>query len=550
MRTLLTFAISVVTGAAVLANGSGRKFFDDDPIAREPETQDASGAREREWDLFYDLAQNTFVPPGDKTDMRALNVNTIDEVPDSNWFTNRRISDLSFSDLMRGPVTTDGPAAGHWTIIASKSEGFAPGFTVRDEAGDVWFVQFDPPSSREAATGAVIVANRIFWALGYWQVEQHLARIHPEELRIAATALIRRPSGEKKRVTQADVDAVLRRTARNDDGSYRVVAAKALPGHPIGGFAYYGTRSDDPNDVVPHEHRRELRALKVFAAWTNLVDLKAGNTLDTLITENGRSYIRHYLQDVGSTFGIGALGPHRWDEGFEHLYEGDKVAKRAASFGFYLQPWQTDAKYPEFESIGRFEADVFEPEAWRSRVPVPAIVRARADDTFWAARRVVAFTDEAIRAVVKAGRYSDPAAEAYLVEMLIKRREKIARAYLPKINPIVHPALGADGTLTFDNAAVSAGVAAAPAGYRAQWYHFDNATGKTTVIGEETRAAGTRLAAPGPLPSEAGAFVKIEVSAVESGAGQVPHPSWLRPLDLYFRRTGAGWKLVGLERFP
>ena len=38
-----------------------------------------------------------------------------------------------------------------------------------------------------------------------------------------------------------------------------------------------------PNDVVPHEHRRELRALKVFGAWTNLVDMKAGNTLDTVV---------------------------------------------------------------------------------------------------------------------------------------------------------------------------------------------------------------------------------------------------------------------------
>ena len=46
---------------------------------------------------------------------------------------------------------------------------------------------------------------------------------------------------------------------------------------------------------------------RVFGAWLNLTDLKAGNTLDTLISENGRSVVRHYLQDVGSTFGTGAL---------------------------------------------------------------------------------------------------------------------------------------------------------------------------------------------------------------------------------------------------
>ena len=68
---------------------------------------------------------------------------------------------------------------------------------------------------------------------------------------------------------------------------------------------------------MPHEHRRELRALKVFGAWTNLVDMKSGNTLDTLVVENGRSIVHHYLQDVGSTFGTGALAPREWDEGYE-----------------------------------------------------------------------------------------------------------------------------------------------------------------------------------------------------------------------------------------
>ena len=60
------------------------------------------------------------------------------------------------------------------------------------------------------------------------------------------------------------------------------MAGRGLPGKPLGGFRYYGTRPDDPNDIIDHEHRRELRALQVFGAWTNLVDMKAGNTLDML----------------------------------------------------------------------------------------------------------------------------------------------------------------------------------------------------------------------------------------------------------------------------
>ena len=116
---------------------------------------------------------------------------------------------------------------------------------------------------------------------------------------------------------------MLERAARNADGTYRAAAAGCCRARSSAAFRYEGTRPDDPNDIVPHEHRRELRALRVFGAWTNLTDLKAGNTLDTLVTENGRGVVKHYLQDVGSTFGMGANGPHDWDEGWEYLYEGD-----------------------------------------------------------------------------------------------------------------------------------------------------------------------------------------------------------------------------------
>ncbi len=134
-------------------------------------------------------------------------------------------------------------------------------------------------------------------------------------------------SGRQRPMETRDIDDVLRRAHRNADGRYRAIAARAVGGRPIGGFKYYGTRPDDPNDVVPHEHRRELRALKVFGAWTNLVDMKAGNTLDAVVVENGRSVVRHYLQDVGSTFGTGANGPREYDEGYELLYDAALLAE-------------------------------------------------------------------------------------------------------------------------------------------------------------------------------------------------------------------------------
>ena len=67
----------------------------------------------------------------------------------------------------------------------------------------------------------------------------------------------------------------------------------------------------------------------------------------------------------------------------------------------------------------------------------------RDDDAFWAARRVVAFTDELIRAAVRTGQFSDPAAEKHLGDVLIKRRDTIASIYLTGVNPIVNPRLDA-----------------------------------------------------------------------------------------------------------
>ena len=527
------------------SSGTSRKFYNDDPLAREPESQDASKVASWDIDLVYDLAENLFARPGDRGPApRAGNVNTIDEVPDSSWFTNRILArPVSVEEASRGPLTGEGPAPGVWSVVRPKQAGFAPGFTMRDAKGDVWFVSFDAKGFPEAATGAILVANKIFWTLGYWQVENHLVSIRLDQLVVAESATTRPPSGKERPMRLDDIEDVLKRSHRSADGSYRAVAARAVPGRPLGGFRYHGTRPDDPNDIVPHEHRRELRALKVFGAWTNLTDMKAGNTLDALVTApDGRGTVRHYLQDVGSTFGTGANAPHDYDEGWEHLFEGALTWKRLYTLGFFLQPWQT-VPYDEHPAIGRFEGTEFDPAGWKPRVPTAAFLRARDDDSFWAARRVMAFSDEMIRALVKTGQYSDPKAEAILAGVLIQRRDAIGRTYLPAINPVVNVALSDSGLLTFDNAAVSAGVAPAPAGgYDVRWARFDNNTGQTTA--DLGTSASAPSQAPMPLPSEPGSYIKVEIRAV-----QPANPSWGAPVDAYFRRDG-GWKLVGLERMP
>jgi hypothetical protein len=528
-HSLVFIAVVVVLCGA--SSAIGRRFFDDDPLAREPESQDASKVEDWDIELLTDLAINLFTPvPADAGSVRALNVNTIDEVPDSSWFTNRILArPLSLEQAAQGPLTSQGPAAGRWTVIAPKRAGAAPGFTMRDAAGELWFVSFDSNGYPEAASAAILVANKIFWTLGYFQVENHLVSVRRDQVEVAGSAKFTPLSGRTRPMRSHDLDEVFARSHRSPDGTYRGVAARGLPGRVVGGFRFAGTRPDDPNDVVPHEHRRELRALKVFGAWTNLVDMKAGNTLDTVITDGGRGIVRHYLQDVGSTFGTGATGFREYDEGWEYLVELDLIRKRLLRFGYPLLPW-VDARYADNHAIGRFEGDAFDPPAWKPRVPTRALMYARYDDNFWAARRVAAFSDDMIRAIVKTGAYSNSADERLLADVLMQRRDKIARHYLNATNPLVDFALSADGKLTFRNAAVDAGVGVEPSGgYAITWASFDNNTGASTPV--DSAAAG-------------GPYLRARVAA----RGSVPE-RWTVPIEVYFRRIEeGGWRLVGVER--
>jgi hypothetical protein len=542
VRTLRLLVVVVVIFGLASAE-SAHRFFPDDPITSEPDPTDASRVAPFPVHLSWDILSSLFVKEGDPIPRRARNVNTIGEVPDSSWFTNRAGSrPLTPADVAKGPDTTVGPEPGPWTVVAGKSEGVRPGFTIMDSHGIRWFLKFDAPGYPEQATGAEVVATKLFWALGYNVAETHVAKLWPEELVLSDSATIT-VNGKRRRLTLGDVRLVLSKADRSSDGSYRVLASKALEGEPVGEFLYYGTRADDPNDTVPHENRRELRGMGVFAAWINRVDAKAGNTLDTLVTENGLTTVRHHVLDFGSTLGSAGISPNDYWEGFEYLYSNKAFLRKTFGFGFPIERWRT-IRYPALRGIGRIEGEHFEPEQWRSRVPNAAYQRADAEDRFWAARKVMAFTDDMIAAAVSCGQYSDPSAERYLVQTLIKRRNAIGRAYLSKINPVVNLELGADGTLVFQNAAVEADPdAVAEISYTATWYRFDNTTGDSVPIGESKPGSLPRLQAPIVIPETIGSFIRVDIQAINSS-----QPWWSTPVRAYFRRVADAWKLVGLER--
>ncbi len=527
----------------LVARGASPKFYPDDPIASDAELQDASGVKPVKIADPYDFAENSFFGAGDHSAPRAMNINTLDEVPNSSWFTNRiGTKPMSIDEIVKGPDKGTGPADGPWTIVAGKTEGITPGMTIRDSAGDIYFIKFDPPTNPQMATGAEVISTKFFYALGFEVPENYIAIMRREQLSIADTAMATRVGGERVKMEDKDLDVLLKKAARDEDGSYRVIASKGLSGKPMGPFRYYGTRPDDPNDIFPHEHHRELRGMRIFSAWLNHDDSRAINSLDMLVARDGRSILQHHLIDFGSTLGSGSVTAQKPRAGNEYLWEGRPTFLTMLTLGFYVRPW-IKVKYPDIPAVGNVESDFFEPENWKPEYPNPAFLNTRPDDTFWAARRVAAISEDAIKAVVHAARYSDPAAETYLDDVISGRRAKVIAYWLTDVNPLVDFTMDATGAVTFGNAAVDASVSTPASEYKATWFAFDNATGSATPLGGAVTAAQPKLQAP--TEATQGDYVLLEVGAVHKD-----YAVWSKPVKVYFRKTASGWQTVGLERWP
>jgi hypothetical protein len=147
-----------------------------------------------------------------------------------------------------------------------------------------------------------------------------------------------------------------------------------------------------------------------------------------------------------------------------------------------------------------------------------------------------------VQAIVRKAQYSDPRATDYIVGTLIKRRDKVLKAWLAGVNPLVNPRLSGDGILTFENAAAAAKVAPPAERYAIAWSAFDNATATHKPVGEDTTVAEPRAQAP-PALLTGSEYVAATVRSLHP-----QHPRWAEPVVMYFRRAGAEWHTVGLER--
>jgi hypothetical protein len=181
------------------------------------------------------------------------------------------------------------------------------------------------------------------------------------------------------------------------------------------------------------------------------------------------------------------------------------------------------ADYPDLPAVGRLDWDTFEPEKWKSNYPNPAFDSRTPGDTFWAAKRVMAFSDEAIRAMVATAEYTDPKATEYVTRAIIERRNRVGRAFLDDVLPLDAFRVS-EGSLQFDDLAVRYGLAQ-PRKFTIAWSTFDNERETRTAI---PGASGAQV------PKAQAEYLTAEIRGAEPG----------KTVAVYLR----GSKVVGIDR--
>jgi hypothetical protein len=526
-------AIFLFLGTWAMA-GDGPIFYEDDPLIQEPQPRPLQNVASRKLSDYYDILSHTLATPGEKQvrgkPAPAQSVNTLGDPMEGAWWERRHYwRRMTLAELEYGTGNDTGPAMdGEWTVISAKTEGITPGFVILDRYNRKYYVKFDPLSNPEMATGAEQIASRIFYALGYHVPENRIVYFRPEMLKLGEEVKVEDKLGRKHKMTQRDLSEILLRVHRGNDGRYRATASLAIPGKSIGPYRYFGTRTDDPNDTVPHERRRDLRGMRLACAFVDHDDSRSINTLDALADGASGKFVKHYQQDFGSTLGSGSTRINSPRSGGEYLFDWRQAGLQLVSLGLAIPSWAR-AKYPKLKSVGLFESEVFDPDKWVPEYPNPAFLNSLPDDDFWMAKQIVNLKDEEIRAIVKSAQYSDPRAAEWVTKCLIERRDKIGRSAFAKVLPVDRFELR-NGRLEWTDLAAESGLGKALE-ITIHWAAFDNKSGTSQPIAGENSPH---------LPQLNGDGYRLALLQSASRPSQA--------VRVYVRIRGNETQIVGVER--
>jgi len=417
---------------------------------------------------YWDVGDNLVFRPVSHglhltTSDESVNVNSLDEVPDSSWFENRiGAHDLTDTELTRGGCNAEdlldpnSALDGSWVIDHGKGEGSQPGFRITVHKRH-YLIKLEPKEEAERTSAASVLGIAIHHAVGYHTSCEQLLYVKPETFKLLPGLRSKTNVGDDKPFDKEALDAAFA-DAPHRDRRIRVIASAWLPGYLIGPFRYEGTRADDPNDVVPHEDRRDLRGLRLLAAWLSRYDSRSGNTLDSWIADHpavpdsSPGHVMHYHLDTSETLGAdpGGGDPFRRREGFSYIVDFHDMALDFLTLGIPTRPWDEAHQTPGREIFGYFNVEDFSPDHWKGEYPNPAFLRMTERDGAWMARILARFTRPRIHALVELASFTDPGASEYLERVLDGRLMRILDRYLLRLSPMTDARVEGDALCVTD----------------------------------------------------------------------------------------------------
>ena len=486
----------------------------------------------------------------------APNVNAFDEVPDSAWFTNRlgkrKPTARELLEGACGPTDLlDGETAapGSWVIDQGKPNGASPGFRIRVADKYKFLLKTDTTLQPERPTAASAIGAALYHAVGFNTSCEQIVYFDPKVFTLQPGLVATDNTGVPRAFDGKALDWVLKQAGRRGD-LLRMQASAWLPGYLLGPFRYEGTRSDDPNDVIPHEDRRELRGARVLAAWINHFDAREQNTMDTWIAagasvkDGSPGYVRHYYLDTSDSFG----SEWDWDEisrrlGNSYLLDWADIGYDFVTFGIPTRPWEKAKRTPGYELFGYFSHENFEPDGWKNEYPNPAFSRATEHDNAWMARILSKLDRADIERLVTLGKFSHPEHSAYLTEVLEQRLRRILQRYLSVLSPLAEPRIEAGRLCVLDLARRRQLAPEAQFRYQARLIH----AGSSKALPVEPRPNGEACVsmqhvAPDGTPADSDPS-RYAVLAIDDGFSQ-----FSLGVHLYDLGPSRGLRVVGLER--
>jgi hypothetical protein len=482
----------------------------------------------------------------------ALDVNALDEVPCSTWFCARNhLRPMTIPEIVAGPAAT--PPRAPFKITKGKHLGASAGFQVKDADGHRFMLKFDVSSHLGMAHAGEMIGSRIFHAAGYNVPGSFSIDVTPADFKLDPSARFELYNVEKRPLTDALVKSTLAKAAHGPDGRARAVAVPWVPGTILGGFDMLGVRRGDPNDRIPHQHRRSLRASWTLFAWLSVLDPSSINTLDSYREEGGRRFVHHSFFDFGCAFGSATNYAQGIQQDGEYSVEVGRTLASLLTLGFYRRPFQDrrdewvqlTAEHP---ALGYFPAESFDPDAFRTNQRIPSHLRMTERDAYWGAKLVTSFSDEQIAALVGTARLPEPDA-TYIDRTLRVRRDIIGRRYLRAIAAVENPTMSPDGSrICFEDLSIARGYAqAAEARYLVEV--TDGRGNRVASVRQDATGPVACVPIGGPGPGTTGyRVVQIRthlVAAAGRDGNHITKASWVH---LRWRAAEGRFVIVGLER--